>query len=180
MLILALLIAYVNKICYNAYDMTASQPGFVPKEVFNEHLRFFPIATFDLLVQLPDQDDGIALLRRRIAPYAGKWALPGLRMLKGESIDDTLQRIAERELGVGVDTDSKQLVGQYVGNFRTEQGRQDISTGYLVQAAEDGIEIQPNGEHFSGLRVIHSMMDVPKNTGAMYKYYLDRALAKES
>lgn len=155
--------------------MIGYQPGFVSKEIFDEHLRHFPIATFDLLVQLPDHDNGIAVLRRRIAPYAGKWALPGLRMLKGESINDTLHRVAERELGIALVPDSKELIGQYVGQFRTEQGRQDISSGYLVHA-EAGSEVQPNPEHFSGLKIVHNMSDLPKNTGAMYKYYLEQIL----
>ncbi len=79
------------------------------RELFEEHLRYFPIPTFDLLVQLPDHDNGIVIARRRIAPYAGKWALPGLRMWKGESIDDTLRRIARTELGIEVNTADKQL-----------------------------------------------------------------------
>jgi len=68
-----------------------------PKELFDKMLRYMPIPTFDLLVQYGDQ--GVVVVKRKIAPYKDVWALPGLRMHKRESIDDTLRRIARQELG---------------------------------------------------------------------------------
>jgi ADP-ribose pyrophosphatase YjhB (NUDIX family) len=140
---------------------------FAPREVFEQILEYVPIATFDLVVEVGGR--GVVLVRRKIAPYRGVWALPGLRMHKGEGIDDTLRRIARVELGLEVDPSGKVLLGQYVGRFRTERSRQDISTGYLVRVAES-VEIVANPAHFHGYRVTR---EVPGNTGAMYRYYLD-------
>ncbi len=139
-----------------------------PREVFEQILRYMPVATFDLVIEVGDQ--GVILVRRRIAPYQGVWALPGLRMYKGEGIDDTLRRIGRAELGLEIDPRGKVLLGQFVGRFRTEAARQDISTGYLVRVAA-GAAIVANPAHFSAVRVTR---EVPGNTGAMYRYYLQR------
>jgi hypothetical protein len=64
---------------------------------------------------------------------------------------DSIWRIAEDELGVPVDVDHKRSLGQYVGRFKTEHERQDLSSGYVVQALSDDLRI--NAAHFSGHRV---------------------------
>ena len=139
---------------------------FAPREVFDQILEYMPIPTFDIVLEYGGQ--GIVLVRRKIAPYKDVWALPGLRMYKGEDIDDTLQRIAEKELGLAIDTSNKVLLGQFVGKFKTEHDRQDISTGYLIRVTGDQ-EIAINQEHFHAYRVTR---EIPENTGAMYRYYL--------
>lgn len=139
---------------------------FAPREVFDQILEYMPIPTFDIVVEYGEQ--GIILVRRKIAPYKDVWALPGLRMYKGEDIDGTLQRIAEKELGLAIDTSNKVLLGQFVGKFKTEHDRQDISTGYLIKVKDDQ-EITINQEHFYAHRVTR---EIPENTGAMYRYYL--------
>lgn len=148
--------------------MTKKSPVFAPREVFDQILEYSVIPTFDLVVDVPDE--GVLMLRRRIAPYLGKWALPGLRMYKNESLDDTLHRIATHETGLEVDIDGKQILGQYVGNFRTEHDRQDISTGYAVKALSSNVKI--NEAHFTGSRFINGVDEIPSNTGAMYTSYL--------
>jgi hypothetical protein len=97
---------------------------------------------------------------------------PGLRMFKGEDIDDVIARIAEDELGVPVDVDRKRFLGQYVGRFKTEHERQDLSSGYVVQALSDDLRI--NAAHFSSHRVIKKQDEVPTSTGAMYRFYLSK------
>lgn len=149
--------------------MTTQQPGFVPRETFEVILENAVIPTFDLIVDVPEK--GVFIARRKIAPYAGKWALPGLRMYKGEGIPDTLHRIARAEIGISVETEKARLVGQYVGKFTTEHNRQDLSTCYAVTAETD--MVMPNEEHFTGHRFIQSTDEIPTATGAMYKYYLN-------
>lgn len=138
---------------------------FAPKEIFDQTLEWFVIPTFDLIVEYRG---GIIIAKRKIAPYKNMWALPGLRMYKGEEIADTLKRIAEQEVGLNIDPDRAKLVGQYVGKFKTEQDRQDISTCYFVKISDDQ-EIKINAEHFSEFKVTN---DIPSEIGAMYKYYL--------
>lgn len=140
-----------------------------PRELLDQILEYCVIPTFDLVVELP-HGRSVVMLRRTIAPYQNKWALPGLRMLKPEGINDVIMRIAEDELGVEVDPDSKRYIGQYVGRFKTERGRQDLSTGYAVRALDDKLTI--NQSHFSDHKIIGSISDIPVNTGAMYQFYL--------
>ncbi|HEV7934381.1 MAG TPA: NUDIX domain-containing protein [Actinomadura sp.] len=53
----------------------------------------------------------VLLVRRIIPPYENRWALPGLRMFKPESIDDTIARIAEDELGLRADVHDRRFLG---------------------------------------------------------------------
>ncbi len=139
---------------------------FAPREVFEQILEYMAIPTFDLVIEYGEQ--GIILVRRKIAPYKDVWALPGLRMYKGEDIDDTIIRIARSELGLNIDPSNKVIIGQFVGKFKTEHDRQDISTGYLLHVKDDQ-EIVINREHFHAFRVAR---EIPDNIGAMYRYYL--------
>ncbi len=141
-------------------------PKFAPREVFEEILEWSVIPTFDLLLRYGDS--GFIVLKRKIEPYKNVWALPGLRMYKGETIEDTLKRIAKNELGINVDTTNKVLVGQYVGKFKTEKNRQDISTCYLIELAGDE-HIVMNKDHFSEMMITK---EIPKRVGAMYAHYL--------
>jgi ADP-ribose pyrophosphatase YjhB (NUDIX family) len=146
----------------------AKELKFAPREVFEQLLEYMVIPTFDLVIEIDQQ--GIILVRRTIAPYQRQWALPGLRMLKGETIDDTLRRIAQQEVGLEIDPRQKVLLGQFVGKFKTEHQRQDLSTGYWIKVPADR-PLTLNPAHFSELRVTY---DLPRPMGAMYRHYLQR------
>jgi len=68
-------------------------------------------------------------------------------MFKPESIQCTLERVAQDELGLKVNAKEATLLGQYVGRFKTEHQRQDISTAYVVRALRG--EIRLNTKHFT-------------------------------
>jgi ADP-ribose pyrophosphatase YjhB (NUDIX family) len=53
---------------------------FAPREIFEQILEWSVIPTFDLLIQYGDQ--GIILVKRKIAPYKDQWALPGLSVCR--------------------------------------------------------------------------------------------------
>ena len=149
----------------------SSAPKFAPREVFETILEWSVLPTFDLLIEYGDQ--GVIVLKRTIEPYKNVWALPGLRMYKGEDIDDTIRRIAKQELGIDIDPKERVFVGQYVGKFKTEFNRQDLSTGYLVKLK--GTEkISFNTEHFSDMKIVKQPIE---NMGAMYSYYLKQYAA---
>ncbi len=147
-----------------------SKPKFAPREVFEQILEWAVIPTFDLVIEYGNQ--GVIIVNRKIPPYKNHWALPGLRMFKGESIDDTLKRIAKKELGIDIDPTNKRILGQYVGKFRTEHERQDISTGYLIQVHSTQ-QVNLNPEHFSAMKLVNSKEEIPSRTGAMYKFFLN-------
>jgi ADP-ribose pyrophosphatase YjhB (NUDIX family) len=143
---------------------------YAPRDVFEQILEWAVIPTFDLIIEI--EGKGFLLVKRTIEPYKNQWALPGLRMYKDESIDDTIVRIAKQEVGIAIDPTEKVLVGQYVGKFKTEHQRQDISTGYYFKLPAS-TEIMINSEHFSLYRLTRK---VPSGTGAMYKYYINKAI----
>lgn len=138
-----------------------------PRELFEKMLEYMPIPTFDLIIKYGNQ--GVIVVKRKIAPYNNVWALPGLRMLKGETIDDTLIRIAKQEVGLDINPKNKKLLGQFVGKFTTENSRQDISTCYVIKVDESS-PILFNENHFSSYKITKTM---PRPIGAMYKYYLE-------
>lgn len=145
-------------------------PKFAPRKIFEKILEWAVIPTFDLVIEYGDK--GVLIVQRKIAPYQNQWALPGLRMFKGENIDDVLVRIANDELGLNIDPSKRKFLGQYVGKFSTEQNRQDLSTGYSI-AIPSTQEIKMNEEHFSSMRLITSRNEIPSRAGAMYKFYLN-------
>ncbi|MBW7955789.1 NUDIX domain-containing protein [Patescibacteria group bacterium] len=148
-----------------------SHSPLAPRELFEKMLEYMPIPTFDLIIEYGDQ--GVLVVKRKIEPYKNVWALPGLRMFKGESIDDTLKRIAKQEVGLHIDVKQKVLVGQFVGKFSTENNRQDISTCYAVRVSSSQ-SLKINEAHFSRHQFVRT---VPKPIGAMYKQYLNTYFA---
>jgi 8-oxo-dGTP pyrophosphatase MutT (NUDIX family) len=146
----------------------AKEPKFAPRAVFEQMLEYMVIPTFDLVIEYGQQ--GIILVRRTIAPYQHQWALPGLRMYKGENIDDTLRRIAQQEVGLEIDLRQKILLGQFVGKFKTEHQRQDLSTGYWIKISSHQ-PLTPNPAHFSDMRITYAL---PRSMGAVYRFYLQR------
>jgi len=139
-----------------------------PQRDFETILKWAVIPTFDLVIEYGDL--GVIVCRRRIAPYQGVWALPGLRMLKPEGIEDTIVRIGRQELGLELDPVGRVFLGQYVGRFRTEHRRQDLSTGFALRVSASQ-KLKPNREHFSSVKTVAT---TPSRTGAMYRHYLER------
>ena len=141
---------------------------FAPRAIFEQILEFAVIPTFDLVIEVAPKS--VIIVRRKIAPYKDVWALPGLRMYKPEGIEDALTRIARVEVGLAIDASKRRFLGQFVGRFRTEHQRQDLSTGFAVRAKRGAPTM--NEDHFTDLRLIRSAREIPKDTGAMYRYYL--------
>lgn len=141
---------------------------YAPREIFEQILEWAVIPTFDLVLEI--EGKGYLMVRRSIEPYKNQWALPGLRMYKDETIDDTLVRVAKQELGIVLDPSSKRLIGQYVGKFKTEHNRQDLSTAYYFRLPST-TEFKINSEHFTAFQFVSS---APSNSGAMYKYYINK------
>jgi colanic acid biosynthesis protein WcaH len=145
-------------------------PKFAPQDVFDQILEWSVIPTFDLILEYGDK--GVILLKRTITPYKDVWAFPGLRMYKGETIEDTIIRIAKAELGITINPTQRIILGQYTAQFDTDNERQDISTGFLIRLT-GAEELAFNKEHFSELVIAKTC---PKPAGAMYEYYFQKYL----
>lgn len=141
---------------------------FLPPEIYKTVLEYAVIPTFDLILEYGKS--GIIFVKRTVQPYKNVWSLPGLRMLKTEEVNDTLERIAFWELGLKIDASKKVFLGQYVGKFKTEMNRQDLSTGYYIPV-KDTQKIKLNKEHFSNVKISYNL---PKPIGAMYKFYFEQ------
>ena len=146
---------------------TGDASGWAPPEAFREILRYCVVPTLDVILHTPD---GVLLARRRIAPYRDKWALPGLRVRKGESIEACLRRITANEVGATVDVRDRRLVHQAMGRFRTEEGRQDLSTSYAFKL--EAFEPRLNQQHFSAWRFIDPAGPLPSTLAALYRSHL--------
>ena len=96
-------------------------------------------------------------------------------MFKPENIEDTLVRIASQEVGLKINPNERIYLGQYVGKFKTEMERQDISTGFLVKSETP--EVILNEDHFHSFKLISSVDEIPSNIGAMYSFYLKNYFA---
>jgi hypothetical protein len=141
---------------------------FLPKDVYGTVLDWAVIATFDILIEYGNQ--GYIFVKRKIAPYKNVWAFPGLRMMKSEEINDSLERIAYKELGLKINFEKKVYLGQFVGKFKTEHNHQDLSTGFYIKI-QDNKPIKLNKEHFYAVKVAKTL---PVPIGAMYKFYFQR------
>ena len=146
---------------------------YAPREIFEKILEWTVIPTFDLVIEYGNK--GFIVVKRKIAPYKNQWALPGLRMMKGEEINDTLRRIAKNELSLAINPRQRVFLGQYVGKFKTERKRQDLSTGYTLKVSTKQI-IKLNNNHFSDYRITKK---IPSPIGAMYKFYLLKWLGRK-
>ena len=143
--------------------------SWAPDDVFNAILRYSVVPTFDLILE---GIDGVLLVRRRISPYARLWALPGLRMHKGETLYECLSRIAHDEVGVQIDPYKGRFVNQAVARFQTHQKRQDLSTCYAFNLEIDRVVL--NAEHLSSWMFVRDLENIPDAIGGLYSDHLNR------
>lgn len=60
------------------------------------------------------EDDELLLIKRRDAPSAGRWTLPGGRVEEGESLRDAARREAREETGIDLE------IGELLGTAEIE------------------------------------------------------------
>jgi colanic acid biosynthesis protein WcaH len=109
-----------------------------------------PLVSIDLIIRNPSHK---VLLGKRInRPAKGYWFVPGGRILKNETINQALQRISEKEVGLNLLTKAPRLLGAYDhiydDNFLNING---INTHYVVLAftitLQKEIEVKPDDQH---------------------------------
>lgn len=76
----------------------------IPDEEWTTIVEHVPIVSVDLVVECPD---GIVLGKRSNEPAKGEWFVPGGRVQKGESLEESVHRVAEEELGVNIEIREK-------------------------------------------------------------------------
>lgn len=141
--------------------------GWAPKRAFAKMLKYGVIPTFDLILHSPE---GILMVRRRISPYVDMWALPGLRILKGEMIEDCLKRIAEDEVSIEINPAAARFVRQAVVKFASNHNRQDLSNCYAIEIGTEAIHI--NKENLSAWTFARDLGSMPTPLGDLYRHHL--------
>lgn len=78
----------------------------------------------------------VLLIRRTIAPAIGLWHTPGGTVLKGESLGDTVRRVAKEE--IGADVKLLEMLGVIEYRSFKNHYSQDISIAFLVKRKKIG------------------------------------------
>lgn len=109
-----------------------------------------PIPCIDLAMDFPQ---GLLWIKRDNHPYRGCWAMPGGRMFKYETMDESINRIAKKETGIDTSYVPKELVGLYsvVNSMTPELIRHDVTSLYYMDMEASaimnrGVEIKPDKE----------------------------------
>jgi colanic acid biosynthesis protein WcaH len=71
----------------------------LPLDIFEIVIEAMPLISIDLTVRNSKQE--ILLGRRLNRPAQGYWFVPGGRILKDETIEDSFNRLLKVELGIG-------------------------------------------------------------------------------
>jgi len=130
--------------------------SWIPDEQWRTIVANVPIVSVDLLVR---HGDGVVLGRRTNEPAKGYWFVPGGRVLKGESRREAVHRVADEELGVGVEI--VESLGAFEHAYETADvdcvdSKQYLANGYVVDVL-DG-DIDPDDQH-DEFRVFRSPPD---------------------
>jgi ADP-ribose pyrophosphatase YjhB (NUDIX family) len=126
---------------------------FIPKDIYGKILDLVPISTADFVLTRTNHQGQkeFALGRRLEPPWAGNYAVPGGRIIWGESPDEAVARHLKREFGIDVREDN--AVPRFVGclsvmNPSSKHGGQWHSIWHLyeVQVGQN-TKIIPNREN---------------------------------
>jgi 8-oxo-dGTP diphosphatase len=110
--------------------MQEVRTGRIPQELYLQILQVMPRPCVDLVVK---NQGKILLLKRKIHPQKGFWAIPGGMINKGETIKAAAIRKADEELGLKVSAEDLKFSG--VVNF-IHYERQDIVLTYALNLME--------------------------------------------
>ena len=77
--------------------------------------------------------------------FPGKWAFPGGKLEKGETISTTLKREVKEEVGLDI-TDSKELLKDYT--FVRKDGHNVVGMAFLVQASHQEVKLDKEFEDY--------------------------------
>jgi len=115
-----------------------------------------PIVSVDLVVLA---GDGVVLGQRENEPASGEWFVPGGRVQKFEALEDAVHRVAETELGVGVEIVER--LGAYEHFYERADvpdvdGKHYVANGFVVET--DSSDIHADDQH-GDVRVFEELPD---------------------
>lgn len=111
------------------------------QEEFDTIYSKVPRLTVEVIVK--DKKGAIYLTKRAIEPCKGRWHLPGGTVRFGERLTEAVERIADRELGITVE--SMENVGyiEYPSHFN---GEMDSPVGIVFEVRRYSGNLKPNNE----------------------------------
>lgn len=76
------------------------KPEKLPYHKFLESFKLASRIAVDLWVK--NEEGGVLYTKRDVEPFKGMWHLPGSFLLKGETVDECVKRLAREELGLEI------------------------------------------------------------------------------
>lgn len=119
----------------------------IPDDEWEVIVRNMPIVSVDLIVR---HGDGVVLGKRRNKPAKGEWFVPGGTVLKHETLEEAVHRVADEELGVAVEIEEQLGVYEHfyeVADLPNVGGKHYVPVAYLVRS--ETAEFHPDDQHGS-------------------------------
>ncbi len=136
----------------------------LPQKDFQYIYSRVPRLCVDLVVTT---GQGVVLTRRKIPPYIGMWHTPGGTVMKGETLAEAVQRVAQDEIGVTVRI--KKLIGILDILRDGNTGRHTVSVNFEVSSFSDCFKLNNQADKikvfakYPGNMILHQKRFLEKN-----------------
>ena len=135
------------------------------QEKFGEIYKQVTRLCVEVIVKTPE---GIILTRRNIKPYKGMWHIPGGTVLYGETLEETVKRVAKEELKLTVGIEK--LLGHIYYPSEAKERGFGWTVGIAFLTYVEGGRLA-NNEQASDILITK---EVPKDMIAEQKEFLEK------
>lgn len=144
--------------------MFSMNPKKLPYKEFKNIYSKVPRLCVDLVIA--EKDGAILLSKRDIPPEKGWWHFPGGTVLMGETLEDTIQRVAMEELNTKVKTIKLLGIHEYTDGS---------GLGYPISAA---FQVEPLDQAVGGkqAKTIGYFTQIPRKTLPEVKKFIKKYL----
>jgi len=133
------------------------------KAVYSQVAR----ATVEVIIHTAE---GVVLAKRRDEAWHGRWHIPGGTIFYKEQVMDTIQRIAQEELGISVE------VGRLVGYIEYPSEEQERGFGWSVGLAFLCTPASPIDHQLWASQEIQFFQELPDNLIEEQRAILEKVL----
>lgn len=112
------------------------------KEEFDSIYSRVPRLNVEVIVKT---DKGVALTLRKIEPCAGLWHIPGGTVYYGEALEESVKRVAKKEIGISVKAMKMLGILEYPEHVKSGYG-DPRGIGFLVTEYEGEFEIDDEAD----------------------------------
>lgn len=135
-----------------------------PLEEFKSIYSRVPRLCVDLIIKT---DKGLLLTLREQNGWEGQWHFPGGTVYLGDSLSDTIHRVAQEELGVDVDIEKSLGYIEYPSELKERGYGYSVSIPFLCKLKITDINLDDQVAKFGFFHVL------PENTISEQKQFLD-------